>query len=84
MIEIKGIARVKLLPGKLEEWKRLTEQPMEIVRTRDTGTLQYDIPVLAMRPGMAARFNNDTGTAPLPAPVPRSSRSPDTLADARG
>ena len=23
--EIKGIARVKFLPGKLEEWKRLTE-----------------------------------------------------------
>ena len=25
MQEIKGIARVKFLPGKLEEWKRLTE-----------------------------------------------------------
>src|SRR3954447_6477052 len=43
MKEIKGIARVKFLPGKLEEWKRLTEQAMEIVRTRDTGTLQYEI-----------------------------------------
>jgi hypothetical protein len=31
MKEIKGIARVKFLPGKLEEWKRLTEQAMEIV-----------------------------------------------------
>jgi hypothetical protein len=31
--EIKGIARVKFLPGKLEDWKRLTEQAMEIVRT---------------------------------------------------
>src|SRR5678815_870594 len=41
--EIKGIARVKFLPGKLEEWKRLTEQAMEIVRTKDTGTLQYEI-----------------------------------------
>ena len=41
MKEIKGIARVKFLPGKLEEWKRLTEQALEIVRTRDTGTLQY-------------------------------------------
>ena len=43
MDEIKGIARVKFYPGKLEEWKRLTEQAMEIVRTRDTGTLQYEI-----------------------------------------
>ena len=43
MQEIKGIARVKFLPGKLEEWKRLTEQAMEIVRTRDSGTLQYEI-----------------------------------------
>jgi quinol monooxygenase YgiN len=43
MNEIKGIARVRFLPGKLNEWKRLTEQAMEIVRTRDTGTLQYEI-----------------------------------------
>ena len=43
MQEIKGIARVKFLPGKLEEWKRLTDQAMEIVRTKDTGTLQYEI-----------------------------------------
>ena len=43
MDEIKGIARVKFHPGKLEEWKRLSEQAMEIVRTRDTGTLQYEI-----------------------------------------
>jgi quinol monooxygenase YgiN len=43
MQEIKGIARVKFHPGKTEEWKRLTEQAMEIVRTKDTGTLQYEI-----------------------------------------
>ena len=43
MKEIKGIARVKFLPGKLEEWKRLTEEAMHIVRTRDKGTLQYEI-----------------------------------------
>ena len=43
MDEIKGIARVKFHPGKVEEWKRLTEEAMEIVRTRDTGTLQYEI-----------------------------------------
>ena len=43
MHEIKGIARVKFLPGKLEEWKRLTKEAMEIVRTKDRGTLQYEI-----------------------------------------
>ena len=43
MDEIKGIARVKFHPGKLDEWKRLTEQAMEIVRTKDSGTLQYEI-----------------------------------------
>jgi quinol monooxygenase YgiN len=43
MDEIKGIARVKFHPGKLEEWKRLTEEAVEIVRTRDSGTLQYEI-----------------------------------------
>src|SRR3954469_17686080 len=43
MQEIKGIARVKFHPGKREEWERLTEQALEIVRTRDTGTLQYEI-----------------------------------------
>lgn len=43
MDEIKGIARVKFHPGKLDEWKRLTEQAMEIVRTRDRGTLQYEV-----------------------------------------
>ena len=43
MKEIKGIARVTFRPGKRDEWKRLTEQAMDIVRTRDSGTLQYEI-----------------------------------------
>ena len=43
MEEIKGIARVKFYPGKLDEWKRLTEEAMEIVRTQDQGTLQYEV-----------------------------------------
>jgi quinol monooxygenase YgiN len=43
MDEIKGIARVKFHRGKVEEWKRLSEQAMEIVRTKDRGTLQYEI-----------------------------------------
>jgi len=43
MDEIKGIARVRFHPGKLDEWKRLTEQAMEIVRSQDHGTLQYEV-----------------------------------------
>jgi quinol monooxygenase YgiN len=37
-----GIARFKFHEGKLEDFKRLSAQAMEIVRTKDTGTLQYD------------------------------------------
>jgi quinol monooxygenase YgiN len=43
MDEIKGIARVKFHPGKVEEWKRLSAEAVKIVRTRDSGTLQYEI-----------------------------------------
>lgn len=43
MDEIKGIARVEFHPGRVEEWKRLTEKAVEIVQTRDRGTLQYEI-----------------------------------------
>jgi quinol monooxygenase YgiN len=40
--ELLGIARFKLHEGKLDEFKRLSARAMEIVRTKDTGTLQYD------------------------------------------
>ena len=43
MSELQGIARFKFHEGKLEEFKRLSAQCMEIVRTKDTGTLQYEI-----------------------------------------
>ena len=43
MSELRGIARFKFHEGKLEEFKRLSVQALEIVRTKDTGTLQYDI-----------------------------------------
>ncbi len=42
MSELLGIARFKFHEGKLEEYKRLSAQAMEIVRTKDSGTLQYD------------------------------------------
>jgi quinol monooxygenase YgiN len=41
--ELLGIARFAFHEGKVEEFKRLSAQAMEIVRTQDTGTLQYDI-----------------------------------------
>lgn len=41
--EMLGIARFTFHEGTVEEFKRLSRQCMEIVRTRDTGTLQYDI-----------------------------------------
>jgi quinol monooxygenase YgiN len=40
--ELLGIARFRIHEGKLDEYKRLSAQAMEIVRTKDTGTLQYD------------------------------------------
>ena len=42
MSELLGIARFKIHEGKLEEYKRLSAQAMEIVRTKEPGTLQYD------------------------------------------
>ena len=42
MGEIVGIARFKFHEGKVEEYKRLSAEAMEIVRTKDSGTLQFD------------------------------------------
>ena len=41
--ELQGIARFRFHEGRLEEFKRLSARCMEIVRTKDTGTLQYEI-----------------------------------------
>ena len=44
MSELQGIGRFQFHEvGKLEEFKRLSIQAMEIVRAKDTGTLQYEI-----------------------------------------
>ena len=40
--ELQAIVRFRFHNGRLEEFKRLSAQCMEIVRTQDTGTLQYD------------------------------------------
>lgn len=42
MNEIQGIARLKIHDGKLEQFKKVAAQCMEVVRTKDTGTLQYE------------------------------------------
>jgi quinol monooxygenase YgiN len=41
--EIQGVGRLRFHDGKLEEFKRLSAQGMEIVRAKDTGTLQFEI-----------------------------------------
>jgi quinol monooxygenase YgiN len=41
--ELWGIARFRFHEGKVEEFKRLSAQAMEIVRSKDSGTLQYDV-----------------------------------------
>jgi len=41
--ELQGIARCKFHEDGLEEFKRLAAQAMEIVRNKDTGTLQFEI-----------------------------------------
>jgi len=43
MDEIQGIARLKIHDGKLEEFKQIASQCMQVVRAKDTGTLQYEL-----------------------------------------
>lgn len=43
MSELLSIARFVFHRGRVGDYKRLSQQCVEIVRTRDTGTLQYDI-----------------------------------------
>ena len=43
MSEIQGVARFKFHAGKVEEFKRLCGQVMDIVRAKDVGTHQYVI-----------------------------------------
>ncbi|HEX7724325.1 MAG TPA: antibiotic biosynthesis monooxygenase [Candidatus Paceibacterota bacterium] len=39
--ELLCIARLKIKPGKLEEFKKFSAMCDEVVRTKDTGTLEY-------------------------------------------
>lgn len=42
MGELQGIARFTFHEGKVDEFKRLSALCLEIVRAKDTGTLQYE------------------------------------------
>jgi quinol monooxygenase YgiN len=43
MNEIQGIGRLKIHDGKLEDFKRVALQFMQVVRTKDTGTLKFEL-----------------------------------------
>jgi len=43
MSELIGIARFDFRDGDVEEFKRLSEQAMEIVRAKEPGTLEYSV-----------------------------------------
>jgi len=43
MSELQTTARLKIHPGKLDEFKRVAAKCMKLVRTKDTGTLQYEM-----------------------------------------
>lgn len=43
MSDLLGIARFKFHEGRREEYLRLADQAMDIVRARDSGTLGYDL-----------------------------------------
>jgi quinol monooxygenase YgiN len=40
---IQSVARFKIHPGKLEEFKRLAAQSTQLAREKDTGTLRYEL-----------------------------------------
>jgi quinol monooxygenase YgiN len=42
MGELQGIVRFRFHPGKVDEFKRLSAECLEIVKAKDDGTLQYD------------------------------------------
>jgi len=43
MSRIQSVARFRIHPGKLDEFKQLSENCMRLAREKDTGTIRYDI-----------------------------------------
>lgn len=60
--ELQVIVRFRFHDGGVEEFKRLSAQCMAIVRTRDTGTLQYDTYVTTTRPSASSSSGSATRT----------------------
>ena len=60
MDELPGIVRFTFHAGMVEEFKRLSAECIEIVRSKDVGTLQYN-----------AYFNDDESQAIVLERVPR-------------
>ena len=42
MDELQGIVRFTFHPGMVDQFKRVSAECLEVVRSRDVGTLQYD------------------------------------------
>ena len=42
MGELQAIVRFRFHPGAVEEFKRISAECLDVVRTKDDGTLQYD------------------------------------------
>jgi quinol monooxygenase YgiN len=42
MSAFQAVAKFRIQPGKLEEFKRLAAESLAIVKEKDTGTLRYD------------------------------------------
>lgn len=40
---IQGVARFRIHPGKLDEFKRLSAECMRLAREKDKGTLRYEL-----------------------------------------
>ena len=43
MSDLRGVARLKIDDGRLEDFKRMAVEVLDIVREKDKGTLQYDM-----------------------------------------
>ena len=52
MSELQCVARLKIHDGKLDEFKRLAAKCAELVRTKDTGTLQDQFTSTATTPSV--------------------------------
>ena len=52
MSELQCVATLKIHDGKLDEFMRLAAKCVELVRAKDTGTLQYELYFTATSPSV--------------------------------